>query len=307
MIINLKSPILVLGAGGFVGSNLFHKLRAVRSDVFGTYRASYSRLNMLDNTIQADLMHHARAIFEYVKPRTIFDCIAYGGYLTQTDAQQIYQTNVLLKEKLLALAHEFKCDYIHGGSSSEYGVILDRPTEDMALRPHTHYAVAKGAAAGMIHFYGKHRDLRCANLRLYAIYGPGEREDNRLIPQIMRAAARGEYPPLANSKITRDFIHVDDVCSAYVSAAAYLQPPQFGESFNIGTGIPTTLWDLAYLVKDIFDVPGYPVFSDRNDRTYDFPGVWCANPEKADVYLDWKARVTLRDGLMRLKRYHEQN
>ena len=113
---SLEGPILVLGAGGFIGSNLFGMLRSVRDDV--------------NETRNVKLDGHARAFIELYKPRTIFDCIAYGGYPAQTDVGRIYQTNVALKAELLELASEYHCTYIHAGSSSEYGTLLDAPRED---------------------------------------------------------------------------------------------------------------------------------------------------------------------------------
>ena len=140
-----------------VSSNV---LRAERDDVYGTFHANLSQAKnafgrFIPGNIACDLMKDARAVIELVKPRTIFDMVAYGGYLAQKNVPLIYQTNVLMKSILLELAAEYKIDYFHAGSSSEYGDILDAPTEDTALKPYTHYAVAKGAAAGLIHYFGR--------------------------------------------------------------------------------------------------------------------------------------------------------
>jgi polyisoprenyl-phosphate glycosyltransferase len=303
MKVNLSGPLLVLGAGGFIGSNLLKKLREVRTDVFGTSR------NPLDPCITiSDLNREARAVIEFVKPAVIFDCVTYDGYLLETDISRIYRTHVELKAQLLELASEYRITYVHGGSSSEYGHLLDAPTEDSALFPNSHYAVAKGASAGLVHYFGKHRGLKCANLRLYAVYGPGEREENRLIPQLVKAAKSGGYPPLGHPEISRDFIHVDDVCEAFIKAAVSLEcshpavrTAEPGDSYNIGTGTATTLRELAYLAKDIFGLKTYPQFSEGRLREYDFPGRWCAQPDKSLMCLGWKAKISLREGLERLR------
>lgn len=302
----LKGPILVLGAGGFIGSNLYRKLSAVRSDVWGVCRSNPRGLEFTNRYFTANLKSAARRIFESIKPATVFDCIAYGGYLLQKDTREIYETNVLLKLQLLDLAEESRCTYIHGGSSSEYGTILNAPLEDTVPQPHTHYAVAKAAAANLIHLYGKHHGLRCANLRLYAVYGPGEREDNRLIPRLVRAGLRGEYPPFVHHSITRDFIHVDDVCEAYTQAAINLRNDEYGESFNIGTGVATSILELADMAKNIFGLKGKPTF-DLPDRDYDFRGRWCARPYKAEESLKWRAKICLYEGLKQLKKTYEGN
>jgi polyisoprenyl-phosphate glycosyltransferase len=302
----IEGPILVLGASGFIGSNLYQKLWAENQDVWGACRSNPRGLKFTNRLFHTKLTSDARSIFESLKPATVFDCIAYGGYLLQKDTREIYDTNVLLKQQLLDLAEEFNCTYIHGGSSSEYGTILSAPLEDTVPRPHTHYAVAKHAAAGLIHLYGKHRGVRCANLRLYAVYGPGEREDNRLIPQLVRAGLRGEYPQFVHPSITRDFVHVDDVCDAYVQAALNLRPEDSGESFNIGTGVATSMRELAEIAKKVFGLKGKPQFA-MPDREYDFRGTWCARPFKAETFLKWRAKIGLYEGLKRLREAHEGN
>lgn len=303
---SLKGTVLVLGAGGFIGSNLYKRLSAIGCDVWGVCRSNPRGLEFTNRYFPAKLSTAARRIFESIKPATVFDCIAYGGYLLQTNTREIYETNVLLKQQLLDLAEEFRCTYIHGGSSSEYGTILNAPLEETTPQPHTHYAVAKAAAANLIHLYGKHHGLRCANLRLYAVYGPGEREDNRLIPRLVRAGLRGEYPPFVHHSITRDFIHVDDVCDAYVQAAINLRAEDYGDSFNIGTGIATSMLELADVAKEIFGIKGKPMFC-LPDRDYDFRGRWCARPYKAETYLKWRAKISLCEGLKRLKETYEGN
>ena len=294
----IEGPILVLGAGGFVGSRLLEMLLAQREDVYGTYHSDLSKARnsfdrFLSHVITCDLSKHAQAVIEHVKPRTIIDLIAYGGYLGQTDVKRTYETNVLMKAELLELAALYGIKYIHAGSSSEYGNILAAPHEHTAFRPHTHYSVAKGAASGMIHYFGNHRNLDCVNLRLYAIYGPNEPVRDRLIPQLILQGLKGEYPPLVDPNITRDFIFVDDVCEALIHAGAR---EGHGESYNIGTGIPTSIGVMAHLCKAMLKIPKEPVFN-LPARPYDIKGRWYADTNSATVDFGWSATTGLYDGL----------
>ena len=279
---DIAGPILVLGAGGFVGGRLFDMLRFVRDDVYGPRHVRFNG--------------HARAVIEFYKPRTILDCVAYGGYLAQTDVARIYQTNVDLKAEFLEVAAEYHCTYIHAGSSSEYGDILDAPLESIKRRPHTHYAVAKSAASDMIQYFGSYRALRCCNLRLYAVYGPNEPVKDRLIPQVILNGLQGTYPPFVSPLITRDLIFVDDVCGAFIHAALRLDPEHYGDSFNIGTGQETSIRHLAELAKYIFHIEKDPTF-EMPGRPFDQPGPWRAQSDKAFDVLGWKASMPLLKGL----------
>ena len=78
--------------------------------------------------------------------------------------------------------------------------------------------MTKNAAAGLVYFSGKHRGLRCANFRLYSVYGPLE-DRSRLIPTLVAEAAAQRLPPFVDPDISRDFLYVDDAIRAFLSAA----------------------------------------------------------------------------------------
>ena len=86
-----------------------------------------------------------------MKPRTIFDCIAYGAYSFETDRELIYRTNFNLITRLLArLEPRTLACYVHAGSSSEYGDNSSGPREDAPPAPNSDYSVSKVAAASLI-------------------------------------------------------------------------------------------------------------------------------------------------------------
>src|SRR5438128_1568709 len=102
----LQGPILILGASGFIGANIVRTLLQYRDDVYGTAsRLPAWRLEDLpkDKTIVTDLLIDSNldTILETIKPRTVFDCVAYGAYSFETDTQLIYQTNFNLISRLL--------------------------------------------------------------------------------------------------------------------------------------------------------------------------------------------------------------
>jgi len=94
LIADLPGPILVIGASGFLGSNLLRRLLSVRQDVFGTfYSNSAWRLQGLptNNFLYLDLAEHAgvRGLVKRVQPRVIFDCSAFGAYSFEQDYGRI--------------------------------------------------------------------------------------------------------------------------------------------------------------------------------------------------------------------------
>ncbi len=298
----MQGPILVLGASGFVGNNLFRLLYKHRNDVYGTKSHTWAwRLDGFPetNVIATDLLveYNMVKLLDTVKPRVIFDCVAYGAYSFEKDYRLIYRTNFNLVTRLLEeLCKRDNVRYIHAGSSSEYGDNGAAPAEDVALTPNSHYAVSKTAVSDLIYYYGKRLRLPCANLRLYSVYGPYE-DASRLIPTVVAKGVKGEYPPFVDPAISRDFVFSDDACEAFVDAALNLEEKNFGESFNIGTGIKTKIADIAHAAKEIFGIKTEPSYA-MASREWDITE-WYADPRKARECIGWTPQTSLRDGLQK--------
>ena len=303
-IASLRGPILVLGASGFVGANLLKMLLRERSDVFGTaFGLPAWRLDGLPkkNVLSVDLLapQSVDTLVREIEPATVFDLVAYGAYSFEQDVTRIYETNVSFKVRLLELLRETKVHcYIHAGSSSEYGNRADTPAEDTALSPNSHYSVTKSTTSGLVHYMGKSLGVRCANLRLYSVYGPLE-ERSRLIPTLIVEGVKGGYPPLVDPDVSRDFIYIDDTCEAFVDAALSLTPECYGESFNIGTGKSTSIGELAGIARDLFKLEFPPSFSTMPRREWDTTSPWRADPSRAREQLGWSARTTVWEGIQR--------
>lgn len=296
----LQGPILVLGASGFVGANLLKIICKHRDDVFGTARdASAWRLKDVPakNVIAIDLLvdSNLHYLIDKVKPKVVFDCVAYGAYSFETDAQLIYETNFIFCSKLLrCLESRGIACYVHAGSSSEYGDNATAPQESDPQKPNSDYSVSKIACANLIKYYGSKKKFPCANLRLYSVYGPME-DSSRLIPTLVRYGVNGTFPEFVDKLISRDFVYIEDVCKAFIDTAINLTPENYGESFNIGTGEKTTIAQAADIAGELFNITDKPKFSMEN-RVWDVPD-WFANVKKAKEILGWSSYTGFREGL----------
>jgi dolichol-phosphate mannosyltransferase len=304
----LQGPILVLGASGFVGANLFRAVLNARDDVFGTAMLLPAwRLEGLPgkNVVAVDVLvdSNLEALLQAIRPRTVFNCVAYGAYSFETDAQLIYQTNFNFTAKLLSRLAPLRIScYVHAGSSSEYGDRAAGPHEVDLPDPNSDYAVSKVACANLLRYWGKKKGLPCANLRLYSVYGPLE-DSSRLVPTLIQRGVEGVYPTFVNPAISRDFVYIDDVCEAFVDTAIGLDPQDYGESFNIGSGKKTSIADVAKVARDLFHIAEPPQFGTMPDRGWDV-SEWYADPAKANTRLQWRARTAFPDGLARTAEWY---
>ncbi len=303
----LKGPILVTGAAGFVGANLFKKLYEVRDDVYAIVHGEKGwRLRDIpdEQTIEVDLNDYllTRHLVDSSAPQTVFHCAAYGAYSFEDDATLIYQTNFQSVVNLVdRLASRPFTAFINAGSSSEYGTNCTAPPEDSLCKPNSPYAVSKVAIANYLHYMGKQQGFPAVNLRLYSVYGPLE-DTSRLLPTLLREALSGRLPPLVDPRTSRDFVYVDDVCEAFVLAATRMHPGLHGESLNIGTGVRTTIGDLVEQTRETFHLEVEPQFDTMKGRAWDLPD-WYSDPTKARREIGWSARTALKDGLVSMSKW----
>src|SRR5262245_5311927 len=137
---SLKGPVFVLGAGGFIGANLFETILKYRRDCYAithNMRAAW-RLKLLghnpENVLFCDILfkNSVRRLFHQHQPGTVFDLSAYGAYSKQDNTNLIYETNVLGAVNILEECAGVAA-YVHSGSSSEYGLNCSNPDENDAL------------------------------------------------------------------------------------------------------------------------------------------------------------------------------
>ena len=184
--------------------------------------------------------------------------------------------------------------FVNTGSSSEYGFKDHAPPEDEVIEPNSEYAVTKATATLYCAFMARAHAARIRTLRLYSVYGPWE-EPTRLIPTLIVRGLHGQLPPLANPRVARDFIHVDDVCDAYLAAAADASAPD-DAVFNVGTGVQTDLAGVVALTRRLLGVGEEPAWGTMPDRSWDTT-CWVADTTRIREVLGWAPRHSLESGL----------
>ncbi|MGA2222843.1 MAG: NAD-dependent epimerase/dehydratase family protein [Syntrophobacteraceae bacterium] len=299
-VLSLPGPILVIGASGFVGANLFRALLGQRQDVFGTVHIHKPwRLEGIPSSkcISLDLLFQSSQldVLKRLRPALVFNCSAFGAYSFEDEVDRIHRTNYLTSINLMEICLRLGVQmYIHAGSSSEYGINCVGPTENDTLIPDSHYAVSKAATAQAIAYYGKVCRLPCVNLRLYSLYGPYE-DSSRLIPTLAEHLLRGALPPLVSPDTSRDFVHIGDAVDAFVTVAADLKECHYGQSYNVGTGVRTTIRELVEMSRERFAVTEKPRFDSMSAKTWDHRD-WYADPRRIHEDFGWRAEIQLREG-----------
>ena len=310
-ILQLEGPIFIFGASGFIGANLTNYILNYRKDCYAishNLRNAW-RLKLLNvpynNILYCDIANKVSVdnLFEKYKPKSIFNLSAYGAYTKQNNVNLIYQTNLIGTLNILENCTNVRV-YIHAGSSSEYGLNSKSPDEKDKLEPNSHYALSKVSTSYLLEYYAKFKNLLCANLRLYSIYGPWE-EPDRLVPKLIENGFNKAYPPLVNPSTTRDFVYIDDCIEAFLDAANNITKNNSGVSINIGSGKKTTLSEIVNEVKKIFNISFDPEWGNMENRAWD-TSEWYGNYKLAKEIINWSPKISLDEGLMRLKLWQEE-
>jgi CDP-glucose 4,6-dehydratase len=194
-------------------------------------------------------------------------------------------------------------------SDKAYGSHEELPyREEFPLKPVFPYDVSKACADLIARSYASTYEMRVAVTRLANVYGPGDLNWSRIVPDTARALARGEQPVVrSDGTPERDYLYVEDAVDAYLAVAASLDRPELsGRAWNAGWGVPVPVLDV---VRTLIDVAGVDVEPDiRGEGTP--PG------EISRQYLDstaireelgWEPRWELEDGLRAAWQWYERH
>jgi nucleoside-diphosphate-sugar epimerase len=292
---------LLTGAGGFVGACLARRLLADGWHAELLVRPGSDRWRLQDVRGDAAIrevdLRDAAAVtraVEQADAEWIFHLAAHGAYSWQTDPRGIVETNLLgtLNVVEAAVARGF-ASFVHAGSSSEYGFKDHAPGEDEAPEPNSHYAVAKVAATLLCRYTASAHDLHLATLRLSSVYGQWE-DPRRLVPTLIARGLAGELPSLVDPDTARDFIHVEDVCDAFMAVA---QRPVAGSSgiYNVGSGRQSTLREIVEVARTTLGIAAEPEWGSHPPRRWDTQ-VWISDPGKIEREVGWRAQRDLARG-----------
>jgi UDP-glucose 4-epimerase len=289
------------GGTGFVGANLARRLLREGHDLHLLVRPDYQRWRI--EKILPDLRLHEVHLHDTekvscavreIRPDWVFHLAAHGAYSWQTDWEQMVRTNIQGTMSLVSACLESGFEaFVNTGSSSEYGFKDHAPGEDELLEPNSHYAVTKAAATLFCRYTAQSRRVHLATLRLYSVFGPYE-DPRRLLPSLILRGLQGQWPPLADPEVARDFVYVDDVVEACLLAAT-VRTPEWGPIYNVGTAVQTTLREAVAVAKQELGIAAEPVWSTLPNRQWD-ANVWISDNRKIRSQLNWQPRRSFAEG-----------
>jgi UDP-glucose 4-epimerase len=187
---------------------------------------------------------------------------------------------------------------VFASTASVYGDPQKLPMhEDDPLNPLTPYCISKRAGEDLLGFYQRQKGLSWNALRFFNVYGPGQKIEayytsviNHFIQRL-----RGGQPPIIDGKgeQSMDFIHVADLARAVVAA---LESERANLPINIGTGVDTSIAQLAKILIDAVGADVEPRFNPRDVLV----SRRAADISRAREVLGWEPTITVEEGMAEL-------
>ncbi|HVO55878.1 MAG TPA: NAD-dependent epimerase/dehydratase family protein [Solirubrobacterales bacterium] len=318
---------LVTGAHGFVASHLtaalLREADAVRildrpeprmTDLGAPRRSGLDLLGIRGEVevVEADLRDASAVSGAVIGCDAVFHLAAQTIVgVARTAPRETLETNVLGAWNVFEACRGAAVERVVFASSDKaYGTSPELPyREDFPLRAANTYDASKAAADVIARSYARAHGLPLAVTRFANVYGGGDLNFSRLIPETVVAVLDGRRPAIrSDGSPERDFLHVDDAVAAYLAIAAVLDvdAEAHGEAYNAGGERPHSVREVVDLVAAAAGSGVEPEYLGEGtpdgeiDRQY-------VDSAKLRELTGWAPRVGLEDGLERTLAWYREH
>jgi UDP-glucose 4-epimerase len=303
---------LVLGGLGFIGSNLAARLLTLGADVSVVtpvrerHEAAAARLEGAGaRVLEGDIRDHHFMSQAVVGQSLILNLSGQSGAVRSmedpwTDLDVNCRGNLVLLDTVRE--HNPGARLVFVGSRLQYGRPAQNPVrEDQANEALCVHAIHKQTVEQYYRLYHRLFGIRFTIARLTNPYGPGQpkgRTAYGVVNRMIHLALAGEPITIYGDGLQqRDYIHIDDVVDALVALAGDERADS--RAFNVGSGTGTRMIDLARLVIELagrgrVQHVAWPRLAEQIET-----GDFVADVSAMARVLDWRPRISLREGLSR--------
>jgi len=294
--------IFITGINGFVGASLAQYELIKGNNVYGLIREynKKSRHDILDRCtiIMGDILNSAlisRILTDY-EIDTVYHIAAQSIVRNaQANPTNCYASNIMGTVSVLEAVRLFRpsCKVVVASSDKAYGFNGGNEyLESDALRGDDTYATSKSCADLIAQTYFSNYGLNINITRCANVYGEGDMNTSRLIPNTILSILRGEKPRIYSGVLAfkREFIHISDVVRAYHFIAENGVP---GEAYNVGCDIDRKVGDVVNMICELMKWDGG--INTPEKKFKEIPAQ-CLSHKKL-FSLGWTGEVCLSEGL----------
>jgi len=287
--------VLVTGGGGFVGSHLVERLTEAGDDVFVARRRDYDLTRWDDS----------ERLFADARPERVFHLAAEVGGIGANRANpgRYWYANLMMGAHVLELSRLSDVDkVVVAGTVCAYPKHTPVPFSEDDLwigypeETNAPYGVAKKTVLVGAQAYREQYGLNAVFLLPANLYGPRDNfdlETSHVIPALIRKMVEAPAGVVlwGDGSPSREFLYVDDCVDGLLLAADRYDRP---EPVNLGTGVETTIRELA---ETIADVPGFTGEIVWDTSMPNGQPRRSLDTSRAAELFGFRARTSLREGL----------
>jgi nucleoside-diphosphate-sugar epimerase len=304
-----KTKVLVTGGTGFIGSHLVNALVKAGCKVCVLDNLSTGTLENIKTHIDAGNVVFVKGDVQdkQIAAETVksVDAVFHLAAITSVpysikNPEVTREVNVAGTMNLLEACLRGDVErFVHVSTCAVYGEAKYLPIDERhPTSPISPYAESKLAAEQCCSEFQEAYGLKTVVLRLFNVYGLRMRNDQYggVIARFVERLRGGESPVVyGDGSQTRDFVHVEDAVRAMRLALDV--DNAIGGTFNIGSGVPTSVNQLAQLLMQMLGVEGVePLYRGamRGDLRHSY-----ADVSMARKALEYEPRIFLKEGLAR--------
>ena len=314
----MADTIMVTGGSGFIGSNFIQYLinnfdiRIVNLDAL-TYAGNPENLRDIDKNSKYKFVHgeiqNKKLVNEIIKKYKIEGIINFAAesHVDRSimDSRPFIETNITGTLTLLEAAKEFKLKkYLQISTDEVYGSLgkTGKFTELTPISPKSPYSACKASADHLVSAFVNTYNLPAVITRCSNNYGQYQFPEKLIPLMILNAFENKKLPVYGDGLNVRDWIHVNDHCSAIWTV---YNKGKNGEVYNVGGNCEKANIEIVKSILEIIGKPGTLIqfVKDRpgHDRRY------AIDSTKIETQLGWKREIIFEKGLEDTVKWYIEN
>ena len=259
----MNETIAITGATGMLGSNLANKLVNEGNDVYALIKDEQSKSILSKNVTRVYGDINSKSDIEYFiqksNPQHFIHLAAQTqAYDSLKYPYQTFYNNFIGTLNVLESLREYSQtkSILVASSDKAYGELVEEKyRENHQLKGIYPYDASKSAADILSNSYRITYSMPIIVTRACNIFGIGDFNKQRLIPGIVNASLLKKKFIIRNQgKDIREYIHVDDVVTAYQKLMQYATEKNEYGAFNISTGDSYSTLDLFNLIQKTLNI-----------------------------------------------------
>jgi nucleoside-diphosphate-sugar epimerase len=287
---------LLTGGSGFIGRHSIPFLLDKGYEVHAVFHAKEPNFIKNEKLFwhRCDLLNpiEQQQLFSKVRPSHLLHLAWYalpGTYWTSMANFRWVQASLGI---IMDFVEQFGLRVVVAGTSAEYDWTYGQCSEEQTpLRPSTPYGICKNNLHNMLEQISKQSGLSYAWGRVFFLYGPYEYPE-RLIASLICSLLKNEEAHCLHGNLIRDFLHVQDVASAFVS----LLESHVSGPVNIASGKPTALRDVVIKIADKLDKRELVRFGESLSPLNE-PKLLTAEVDRLNSEIGWSPDYNLDQGI----------